>query len=414
MSDSNNFPKPPPPDDFSKTTPNIPISDEDKYSNSWDKTNYSHPAQPPADDWGNTVANYRPKDGYEDFGDTYAPAANKPKVPDWGITQANINLADADFGDKQSAGAGRNEEYGVTTPYFRLPETERAKYQNIPPTPTQEAENKKQEEKAKGGVPSWMWVSGGLLSMFLFAIFVLLVVYIIFLRNTGYEVPVTGAPAGSRVMVNGAFWGVASKDGSIKLPILKAGETKKIEILHINYKCEPETIKGEDGVDHEPIIAKCQPAAKPLDDKCQDIKAGAFDVAEQCANIALDGLGEGFSVDDLLRAMNLYIIQFASGKYDIPDRNMQFLKKAAGYMKKLPPTVQVEVGGHTDTTSTDAINQPLSENRAKAVRDALIKFEISPDMLTEKGYGSKKPKAANDTEDGKFQNRRIEYTAVKQ
>lgn len=415
MSDSNDFPKPPPPDDFSKTTPNIPISDEDKYSNnSWDKTNYNYPAQPPADDWGNTVANYRPKDGYEDFGDTYAPAANKPKVPDWGITQANINLADADFGDKQSAGAGRNEEYGVTTPYFRLPETERAKYQNIPPTPTQEAENKKQEEKAKGGVPSWMWVSGGLLSMFLFAIFVLLVVYIVFLPKTGYEVFVKGAPAGSRVMVNGAFWGVAAKDGSISLDVLKARETKKIEILHVNFKCEPETINGDDGVQHEPVIAKCQPAKVALPDECQNIKAGAFDVAEQCANQALAALSENFSVDDLLRAMNLYIIQFATNKYDIPPKNMAFLEKAAGYMKKLPPTVQVEVGGYTDSEGSDENNQVLSENRAKAVREALIKFGIQPQTLTEKGYGEKDPVASNDDEDGRFQNRRIHYTAVKQ
>ncbi len=82
-------------------------------------------------------------------------------------------------------------------------------------------------------------------------------------------------------------------------------------------------------------------------------------------------------------------------------------------MKKLPPTVQVEVGGHTDNVGTDESNQILSDNRAKAVREALIKFGIKPEMLTEKGYGSKKPKAPNDNENGKFQNRRIEYTAVK-
>ncbi len=413
MSDSKNFPKPPPPDDFSKTTPNIPISDEDKYSGGWGKTNYNYPAQPPADDWGNTVANYRPKDNHEDFGDTYLPVANKPKVPDWGITQANINIPNEDFGEKQFSSGSQNEQYGATTPYFRLPEAERAKYQNIPPTPTQEAENKKQEEKKKGGVPAWLWISGGLLSMFLFAVFVLLVVYIFLFNKTGFEVAVVNAPPGSRVMVDGVFWGIASKDGSINLQSLKAGETKKIEILHVNYTCEPETVKGVNGVDHEPISAKCRPVAKPIDDQCQNIKAGAYDVAEKCANKALDDLSENYSVDDLLRAMNLYIIQFASGKYDIPPKNMAFLERAAGYMKKLPPTVQVEVGGHTDSDGSDESNQILSENRAKAVRDALVNFGIKPEMLTEKGYGSKQPKAGNDTDDGKFQNRRIEYTAVK-
>ena len=414
MSDSNKFPKPPPPDDFSKTTPNIPISADDlKQPNEWEKTNYNYPAQPPADDWGNTVANYRQKDNHEDFSDPFSSASNKPKVPDWGITQANINIADEDFGGNQSSSSNQNEEYGVTTPYFRLPEAERLKYQNIPPTPTQAAANKKQEEKEKGGIPVWVWVSGGLMSMFLFAVFVLLAAFLWFIPKTGFEAVVKGAPPGSRVRVNGAFWGVASQDGSIKLPILRAGETKKIEIQHLNYICEPDEIKGVDGVQPEPIIAKCKQAKTKLPDECGNIKAGAYEVAEKCANKALDDLEEGFSVDDLLRAMNLYIIQFDSGKYDIPPKNMAFLERAAGYMKKLPPTVQVEVGGHTDSVGSDESNQVLSENRAKAVREALTKFGISPEILTEKGYGSKQPKATNDTEDGKFQNRRIEYTAGK-
>ncbi len=414
MSDSNKFPKPPPPDDFSKTTPNIPISDEDKYQGGWEKTNYNYPAQPPADDWGNTVANYRPSDNSDnDFGDSYLPAANKPKVPDWGITQANINIANEDFGGDKSSSPNQNEEYGVTTPYFRLPEAERAKYQNIPPTPTQEAETRKQEEKEKGGVPAWMWISGGLTSMFLFAVFVLLVVYFWFIPKTGYQAVVKGAPAGSRVMVDKAFRGVASQDGTINLPVLKAGETKKIEILHLNWTCQPEEVKGDDGGTSKEVIAKCKQVDKVLPTECGNIKAGAYDLAEKCANEALDNLSENFSIDDLLRAMNLYIIQFSSGKYDIPQKNMKFLERAAGYMKKLPPAVQVEVGGHTDTDGTDVTNQILSENRAKAVRDALIKYDIKPEMLTEKGYGSKQPKALNDNDDGKFQNRRIEYSAVK-
>ena len=412
MSDSKNYPKPPPPDDFSKTTPNIPISDRDKSSNTdWEKTNYKYPAQPAADDWGNTVANIRPTHNDDsDFGKTYMPSANKPKTPDWGITQGDIKMPDNDFGGKtQNSGEA---DFGATTPYFRLPEVERAKYENIPLTPTQEAEKQKQEEKEKGGIPSWVWISGGLMSMFLFALLVLLIVFIFFMNRTGFEATVKGAPSGSSILIDGAYWGVS--DGKdIALPSLKSGETKKVEIVHPNYICEPRTIKGEDGVKPEPIIAQCKQVDKPIANECINIKAGAYDVAEKCANKALDDLSANYTVDDLLRAMNLYIIQFASGKYDIPDRNMKFLERSAGFMKKLPPTVVVEVGGHTDNVGNDASNQTLSDNRAKAVREALIKFGIAPEMLTEKGYGKSKPKATNDTEDGKFQNRRIEYMAVK-
>ncbi len=391
MNDSD-IPKPPPADD------------------DWGKTNFRFSPQPPADDWGNTVTSARHDDG--DFNKTFLPGSKAPSMPDWGNTQGNIKLPSDNFSGHSGNERGGND-FGATTPYFKLPEAERAKYQDVPPTPTQEAEQKRQEEKAKGGVPGWLWVSGGLTAMFLFTVLVLLIVYIVILGNKGFEQVIKGAPAGSSVSVNGAFWGTTRDDGTIVLPTLKANETKKIEIKHANWTCEPREIKGEDGVEREPIIAQCSQVKDVLPNECINIKAGAYDTAAKCANRALDGLAEGFSVEDLLRAMNLYIIQFASGKYDIPPPNMEFLERASGYMKKLPPTVVVEVGGHTDNVGENAPNQILSDNRAKAVKAALINFGVKPEMLTEKGYGEEKPKATNDNEDGKFQNRRIEYTAVK-
>lgn len=392
MSNSN-IPKPPPDD-----------------SNDWGNPNFKYPAQPPSEDWGNTAVNMRPDD---DFGKTFLPGSNAPKTPDWGATQGNIRLPDnyGSGGSDESGGRG-DEGYGATTPYFRLPDAERAKYQNVPPTPTQQAEQIRQEEKAKGGVPAWMWVSGGLTAMFLFAVLSLLVAYIIILRTKGFNQVVKGAPPGSMVAVDGAYWGVTSDDGTIVLPTLRANETKKVEIKNPNWSCEPHQIKGEDGVKAEPIIASCTRVAN-ISKECLNVKAGAYKIAEDCANKALDELTPEFTVDDLLRAMNLYIIQFASGKYDIPAENKVFLERAAGFMKKLPATVVVEVGGHTDNQGENAPNKILSDNRAKAVREALLSYGIKPEMLTEAGYGEDKPTATNDTEDGKFKNRRIEYTAVK-
>lgn len=417
MSDSNKIPKPPP-DDFSQTIPNIGRPKSDKSSaDDWGKTNYKYPAQPPSEDWGNTVANVRPFDTDEnDFGNTYYPSSNKSKpADDWGVTQGNINIPQDDFGATQSGfggGSSNNADFGATVPYFRLPEAERIKYQNIPLTPTQEAEKQRREEKEKGGIPTWALVTGALLIMFLFAIAVLSGVYFLSNRKTGFEVAVKGAPPGSSIMVDGAYWGVTSPDGSINLTPLKAGEPKQIEIKHPNFTCEPRQITGENGVKSEPIIARCAQVAN-ISNECINIKAGAYETAENCATKALNDLPDPFTVDDLLRAMNLYIIQFGSGKYDIPARNMVFLERASGYMKKLPPNVVVEVGGHTDSDGGEAANQQLSENRARAVRDALIKFGIQPQMLTERGYGETKAKATNETEDGKFQNRRIEYSAVR-
>ena len=88
MSDSKNVPKLPPPDDFSKTTPNIPVSRDD-VPNDWEKTNYGKKfsPQPPADDWGKTAPNYKiPPQDELDFDKTYKSSAQNPKTPDWGIT----------------------------------------------------------------------------------------------------------------------------------------------------------------------------------------------------------------------------------------------------------------------------------------------------------------------------------------
>ena len=82
-------------------------------------------------------------------------------------------------------------------------------------------------------------------------------------------------------------------------------------------------------------------------------------------------------------------------------------------MKKIPPEIVIEVGGHTDSDGTDADNQALSERRAKAVKDALVELGIKESMLVTKGYGESQPKADNTTDDGKFRNRRIQYSIYK-
>ena len=111
----------------------------------------------------------------------------------------------------------------------------------------------------------------------------------------------------------------------------------------------------------------------------------------------------------------MYIINFAVNKFDIKPDDMVFLEKASNYIKKLPPTTKIEVGGHTDSDGTDEKNQKLSENRAKAVRDTFVsKFGVNSNMLTEKGYGKTRPRPGNQNrnDDEKFQNRRIEYTVL--
>ena len=73
------------------------------------------------------------------------------------------------------------------------------------------------------------------------------------------------------------------------------------------------------------------------------------------------------------------------------------------------PNATIEIAGHTDSDGEDAANLALSERRAQAVLDYFVKAGLPADRFTAIGYGSTKPLASNDTDDGKAQNRRIEF-----
>jgi OOP family OmpA-OmpF porin len=70
--------------------------------------------------------------------------------------------------------------------------------------------------------------------------------------------------------------------------------------------------------------------------------------------------------------------------------------------------VNIEVAGHTDSRGSDEYNMILSQQRAEAVRNHLISKGIAADRLTAKGYGESQPVADNDTDEGRFKNRRVE------
>jgi len=75
--------------------------------------------------------------------------------------------------------------------------------------------------------------------------------------------------------------------------------------------------------------------------------------------------------------------------------------------------VNIEVAGHTDSKGSDAYNMKLSQQRAEAVRNFLISRGVAADRLTAKGYGEAQPVADNATEEGRFQNRRVELVPLK-
>ena len=74
--------------------------------------------------------------------------------------------------------------------------------------------------------------------------------------------------------------------------------------------------------------------------------------------------------------------------------------------------IKIEISGHTDNQGSDEINDKLSLERAQSVYNYVVSKGISPERLTYKGYGKRKPIAENDTEEGRAQNRRTEITIL--
>jgi OmpA-OmpF porin, OOP family len=101
-------------------------------------------------------------------------------------------------------------------------------------------------------------------------------------------------------------------------------------------------------------------------------------------------------------------IRFESGKADI-------VADSAGLLDRLIetalrcPNANIEVAGHTDSDGEEPANQELSEKRAQAVADYLIKAGLPANRFTPVGYGSTQPIAGNDSDQGKAQNRRIDF-----
>ncbi|NCT82046.1 MAG: OmpA family protein [Comamonadaceae bacterium] len=104
-------------------------------------------------------------------------------------------------------------------------------------------------------------------------------------------------------------------------------------------------------------------------------------------------------------------VSFDVGRADIKPQMRPVLDEIG---RNLDPGVRVTIVGHTDSTGSDAINDPLSRERAMAVRDYLASRGVAPSRVSVSGRGSHEPVASNDTEAGRAANRRVEIFLAEQ
>lgn len=105
-------------------------------------------------------------------------------------------------------------------------------------------------------------------------------------------------------------------------------------------------------------------------------------------------------------------VQFDTNKATIKSASDALLTSIAQVMQEHPELLGVEVQGHTDTKGTRKRNALLSQGRADAVVKALISRGIEGGRLSAKGFGQDAPIASNDSEDGRQQNRRVQFVVM--
>ena len=104
-------------------------------------------------------------------------------------------------------------------------------------------------------------------------------------------------------------------------------------------------------------------------------------------------------------------IRFDSGKATLKPESMGIINEVVEMMID-HPDLKISIEGHTDTDGDPSNNLKLSEERAKTVSQMMVKMGISADRLTTKGYGETLPIGANNTPEGKANNRRVEFVKM--
>ncbi len=130
-----------------------------------------------------------------------------------------------------------------------------------------------------------------------------------------------------------------------------------------------------------------------------DAADDAARVANAKAVAALKAVGtSGKTTEQVIQAMNLAVINFPSGSAEIPTDARDIIQKSAEAIRYAQPGSLIEIEGHTDNTGDTAHNLLLSQERAEAVRRALVRAGAPNDILVARGYGDARPRASNSTE----------------
>ena len=127
----------------------------------------------------------------------------------------------------------------------------------------------------------------------------------------------------------------------------------------------------------------------------------------------MDDIALEFELEPVLKGRTFVIknLFFASNQTEILPQSEAALQELYEFLVE-NPDVRIRVTGHTDWVGTDADNLTLSEGRANSVKRSMVERGISPERIEAEGKGETQPVDTNETEEGRANNRRVEFTVI--
>ena len=132
-------------------------------------------------------------------------------------------------------------------------------------------------------------------------------------------------------------------------------------------------------------------------------------VKEGYKNIHKDLYLVPIEIGQVFRLNNVF---FDFDKYDLRPESFVELDRVVKFLKDYP-NVEIEMSAHTDSRGSDEYNVVLSKNRAASVRTYILSKGIAVSRIVSEGYGETRPVATNETDEGHQENRRVEFTILK-
>lgn len=250
----------------------------------------------------------------------------------------------------------------------------------------------------------------------------------------------TRIPEVTTYTINASQAGYLPKDLALTLPAELGNDTTVVVDIYLTPIAKKLMLAGTvyDSKTNQPINAKVNAVLKndkKVDFKIsatggkyeQEIKAlGTYRLAasaegylnatdsaevadEETTPVIKDLYLQPIEVGLTVRLKNIY---FDFDKTTLKSESFVELNKVVDFLKS-NPTVEIEISGHTDSKGSDDYNLNLSQGRSQSVVDYIVSQGIDAFRLTAHGYGESNPIDTNDTEAGRANNRRVEFTVVK-